>query len=68
MIVLNGHLDKFMAFFERSQILLTSELNGLYRVPSLDDEQRRQYFTLNSFKIESACRIRNLAIDVISLR
>ncbi len=31
-----------MAFDERRQILLASELDDLYGIPTLDDEQRRQ--------------------------
>ena len=50
-----------MAFDERRQILLASELDDLYGIPALDDEQRRQYFSLNSIEVESAARIRNLS-------
>lgn len=50
-----------MAFDERRQILLASELDDLYGIPDLDDEQRRQYFSLNSIEAEAAARIRNLS-------
>lgn len=50
-----------MAFDERRQILLASELDDLYGIPALDDEQRRQYFSLNSIEVESAARIHNLS-------
>lgn len=50
-----------MAFDERRQILLASELDDLYGIPTLDDEQRRQNFSLNSIEAEAAARIRNIS-------
>lgn len=50
-----------MAFDERRQILLASELDDLYGIPALDDEQRRQNFSLNSIEVEAAARIRNIS-------
>lgn len=50
-----------MAFDERRKILLASELADLYGIPTLDDEQRRQYFSLNSIEADAAARIRNIS-------
>ena len=50
-----------MAFDARRRILLASELDDLYGIPTLDDEQRRQYFSLNSIEADAAARIRNIS-------
>ena len=51
----------FVAFDERRQILLASELDDLYGIPTFDDEQRRQNFSLNSIEADAAARIRNIS-------
>lgn len=50
-----------MSFKKRLSILYKSEIDDLYDIPALDDEQRRQYFSLNSIEAEAAARIRNLS-------
>ena len=50
-----------MEFDARRKILLASELDDLYGIPTLDDEQRRQYFSLNSIGADAAARIRNIS-------
>lgn len=50
-----------MSFEKRLSILYQSEIDDLYGIPALDDEQRRQYFSLNSIEGDAATRIRNIS-------
>lgn len=50
-----------MAFTERLQILIESEINDLYSPPSFSLEERRYYFSLNDKETKVAKSIRNRA-------